>query len=124
MADSKFKKESWEDPSSQRAISGNSPMAFLFAALHKRQFLRHFLVHLVELGDGDRKMDEDEQDEKHADEEQEGGRVVDPCRVRGPFQPIPLQGEHEHDHAACQPEDRILLPEFPSADHFEDIEEK
>jgi len=38
-------------------------------------------------------MDEDEQDEKHADEEQEGRGVEDPRRIRGQIQPMLLQRE-------------------------------
>ena len=69
-------------------------------------------------------MDENEQDEKHADEEQEGRRVVDSRRIRGPLQPIPLQRKNKQDHAACQPEDGILLPQSATANHLEDVKEK
>ena len=92
--------------------------------LHQRDLLRHLLVHMVEPGDRDREVDEDEQDEEHADEEQEGGGIVDPHRARNPFQPIPLQRENEHDHAAGQPEDGIFLTESSTAHHFQDIEEE
>src|SRR3990172_1260378 len=68
-------------------------------------------------------MDEDEQDEKHADEEKEGRGVKGPRRIRGQIQPMLFQRENEHDHAAGQPEDEIPLPESAPADHLEEIME-
>lgn len=114
----------------QRVICGLRGLVVLVTApfsrflFQERDLLSHPLVHLVKFGDRDREVDEDEQDEEHADKEKKRGRVVDPRRIRNPYQPIPLQRENEHDHCARQPEDGILLPQLPPPDHFQDIEEQ
>ena len=101
------------------------PWCILFpVSFQQRQLLRHLLVHLVQPGYRDREVDEDQHDEKDSDEEQEGRGIEDPGGLRGPLQPVLLDGEDQDDYAAEEPEDLIFLPEFPAADHFKDIKEQ
>jgi len=91
---------------------------------HQRYLLRHLLVHHVQLRDGDREMDEDEQNEKDTDQEEERRRVGDPRRVGDSDQPVLLDRQDQDDHAAGQPQDRILLPQFPTPYHLQYVEKE
>ena len=52
------------------------------------------------------------------------GRVDDPHGVGDADQPVLLQRENEDHHAAEEPQDRVLLPQFPTPHHLQDVEKE
>jgi hypothetical protein len=69
-------------------------------------------------------VDENEQDEEDPYQEEERRRVGDPRRVCEADQPVLLDRQDQDDHAAGQPQDRVLLPKFPPANHLQYVEEE